>query len=49
MKEFEVINDQKMHKQCMNKIIDLTAGDRLELFEFLISRHPNIMKTIIKY
>lgn len=49
MKEFEVINDQEMRKQCIDKIVDLTPGDRLELFEFLISKHPNIMKTIIKY
>lgn len=49
MKEFEVINDKEMQKQCIDKIVDLTPEDRLRLFGLLISRHPNIMKTIIKY
>lgn len=36
-------------KQAINRIVDLSEVDRLELFGYLLAKYPEIYDTIIEF
>lgn len=49
MYEFEIINDEKMYEECINKIMDMDEYDLVNLIKNIICKCPPSMKVILKY
>ena len=44
-----IIDDNKMFEKCVSKILDLDEYDLVNLIKNIAYKHPNTMKTILKY
>ena len=49
MCEFEIIDDARMYKECVNKILDMDEYDLVNLIKNIICKCPSSMKMILKY
>ena len=44
-----IIDDNRMFEECVVKILDLDEYDLVNLIKNIMHKHPESMKTILKY